>query len=400
MFFNGLTPRLEDCCGCSACEQICPRQAITMSDNKDGFIYPILDPSLCVECSLCESVCPMINSEFAKSKEGEVEAYAAISKDSKTRSESSSGGVFSLISSYILDLNGVIYGAAFDEDMQLYHIGIERKDELCKLRGSKYFQSNNKSVYSEIKKHLKSGRWVYYTGTGCQVAGLKSFLRKPYATLVTSDLICHGTPSHKIFDFFKAEIEKKYKGKIVSYQFRDKSVNGWSCSSSSSSIKINDKTKYIGIDSLMTSYFNLFITGAMNRESCYHCPFTTVERTGDITLADYWGVKKYHNIKDRYKGVSAILVNTPLGKEIINNLKEQLLLISTDIDWIADENTNLKEKTERTASRTGFYERFTQDPYAIIDKFKPNITSYIRYYILKAIVSVPFLHRTLRNLKN
>ena len=158
---------------------------------------------------------------------------------------------FSIIADWVLEKGGIVYGAAFDGHMMLRHVGVEDAQALSELRGSKYLQSDGCDVYTQIRNQLKNGRWVYYTGTGCQVAGLRLFLRKPYPNLICSDLICHGTPSQKVFDWVVSEMERKYNGKIVKYQFRDKKVNGWSCSSSSSLVCLFEIAWLsVGIDNL------------------------------------------------------------------------------------------------------------------------------------------------------
>lgn len=383
MFFgNNITPNKQECCGCSACEQICTYRALKIIPDNEGFLYPVLDPQKCTDCNLCEKVCPMLHGDDVKSEPSD--AYAAVNKDINQLLGSSSGGIFSVIATHILELGGIVYGASFDDTMQLQHIGISQIDDLEQLRGSKYLQSNNKNVYSEIKESLKKGKWIYYTGTGCQVAGLKCFLRKKYPTLLTSDLICHGTPSQIIFDAMIAEVEKKYNGKIIKFKFRDKKINGWSCSSSSCYIKNKNKIKYLGFDPIMKAYFNAFIAGDMNREACYNCPFTTVNRAGDITLADYWGISKYHTIENKQNGISAILINTKQGEQIIHSLENQIKLVPTKIDWIADENHNLTSKTRRPAKRNTFYTLLQKSPSKLLQSYKKDVfMSYIRFNIKK-----------------
>ena len=380
MFFgeNRITPLKDRCCGCGACEQICAKHAITMRRDEEGFMYPVLDGSLCVECGLCETVCPMRHADCAKAAQGK--PYLAVNRDGKTLWQSSSGGIFSIIADWVLEKGGIVYGAAFDGHMMLRHVGVEDAQALSELRGSKYLQSDGCDVYTQIRNQLKNGRWVYYTGTGCQVAGLRLFLRKPYPNLICSDLICHGTPSQKVFDWVVSEMERKYNGKIVKYQFRDKKVNGWSCSSSSSSLRIGDKIKYVGYDPIMMAYFNAFISGTMNREACYTCPCTTVERTGDITLSDYWGVKKYHKVENAYNGVSAILVNTEKGMSLLSELRDKMDLKETKIEWIADENKNLIQRTARPETRTSFYEELGKDPQMLMRKYQP--TNLLRSYVV------------------
>lgn len=385
MFFgeNRITPLKDECCGCGACEQVCAKRAITMRRDEEGFMYPVLDGSLCVECGLCEKVCSMRHADRVKVPQGK--PYLAVNRDGKTLSLSSSGGVFSIIADWVLERGGAVYGAAFDERMRLRHIGVENAQALSELRGSKYLQSDGRDVYTQIRNQLKGGRWVYYTGTGCQVAGLRLFLRKPYPNLICSDLICHGTPSQKAFDWMVSEIEQKYNGKIVKYLFRDKKVNGWSCNSSSSCLRIGDKIKYVGYDPIMTVYFNAFISSVMNREACYACPYATVERTGDITLSDYWGVKKYHKVANAHNGVSAILVNTEKGMSLLSELRDKMDLKETKIEWIADENKNLTQRTRRPEARTSFYEELDRNPQKLMRKYQPTnpLRSYVVFQIKK-----------------
>lgn len=360
MFFNGLTPKKEDCCGCSACVKVCPRQALTFKIDNEGFNYPILNDALCVECGLCEKVCPMQHDEKTVSVVPG-KPYAAVNCDRAELMASSSGGIFSVIADYVLSQGGCVYGAAFDGNMQLHHTGIFSASEMTLLRGSKYLQSDNGDVYPEIRQHLCAGRLVYYTGTGCQVAGLKLFLRKKYENLITSDILCHGTPPQAVFDETVKRLEQKYKGRVVAYKFRDKTYFGWSCSSSSS-IERNGKVKYVGYDSIMNSFFNAFIGGVMNRESCYSCPYAQRRRPGDITLADYWGVEKYLDVPNSRNGVSAIIVNTPTGQKILNYIRSRVNLLETKIDDIAVINETLNGPTQRPTDRDGFFKRFNEDP--------------------------------------
>ena len=187
-----------ECCGCTACEQVCAKGAISMVQDIEGFTYPVIGKDLCIDCGLCEKVCAFAQPQYANSKIPAV--YATHLKKIEERKKSSSGGIFYAIATWVIAQGGVVYGAAFDKDMQLSHIGVGNLEDLEKLRGSKYLQSAMGNTYKEVRQLLKQGRWIYFTGTGCQVAGLKAFLRKEYTTLVTSDLVCHGVPSQNLFD--------------------------------------------------------------------------------------------------------------------------------------------------------------------------------------------------------
>lgn len=361
MFFDGLTPSKDKCCGCSACENICPKTAITIAHDDNGFLYPVVDPVKCIECGLCEKVCPFFHNEEAINPICN-EAFAAVSENSDELSASSSGGVFSVLANFVLSKGGVIYGAAFNYDMQLSHVAISSRSELGALRGSKYLQSSNGAVFTEIKKLLIADKLVLYVGTGCQVAGLKLFLRKEYKNLITVDILCHGVPPQKVFDNVVSLLEQKHHGKVVKYLFRDKTIWGWSCSSSCEIKKENGTIKYIGNEKLLDAYFNAFIKGDNYRESCYSCPFATSKRSGDLTLGDFWGVENYISIRNIRAGVSAVLVNNEKGNKILSDISSGIKLYKSKLDDIKVINKTLEKPTPRPTARDTFFARFESNP--------------------------------------
>ena len=186
------------CTGCSACANICPKNCIEMIRDEEGFLYPQINFDICGECGICEKICPVANFEYIKDDTDTI-AYAVINKNNDIRKKSSSGGVFTLLAEQVLDNNGVVFGAAFDKNFLVKHISVENKEELDKLRGSKYLQSDVGDTYTIAKANLDNGRQVLYSGTPCQIAGLLSFLKKPYKNLITVDLICHGVPSPRLW---------------------------------------------------------------------------------------------------------------------------------------------------------------------------------------------------------
>ena len=375
------------CCGCRACEQICPKHAISMSYDEEGFIMPTIDTNLCIECTLCENVCPINKPEKTESTVNRI--LAAINKDTEVLKQSSSGGIFSVIAEYILSNKGIVYGAAFNDQLVLSHIGVETLSDLPKLRGSKYLQSDNNNIYTQIKSELKKGRLVYYTGTGCQVAGLKLFLQKEYKNLITSDLICHGTPSQKMFNAFIHSFEKKHNSKIVKYDFRDKKVGGWSCSQTAIGISQSQKRHYYSCDKTFNADMDAFMTGSINRESCYYCPFASKQRSGDITLADYWGIKKFHPDMDSHMGASVIMINTQTGENIISQIKNKILLKDTNIDWVAELNHNLTHATIRPFYRNKSYKDMLDNPEKFINQFiKKDYGKKYIYFLLKRLLLV------------
>ena len=199
----------KDCCGCRACEVRCPVNCIKMKADNEGFWYPEIMIQECVRCGMCEKVCPILNKT---SKTGKTETLGILAKDDNIRKNSSSGGVFSLIAQHILEQGGIVFGASFDENMMVHHIGVESSEGLEKLRGSKYLQSNTENTYTEAQEELKKGRLVLYSGTACQIEALKNVLGREYENLITIDILCHGVPSPKLWKKYLDYQEKQAGG--------------------------------------------------------------------------------------------------------------------------------------------------------------------------------------------
>ena len=333
------THNFYDCCGCRACEQACTHKALSFEEDKEGFIYPVLNSSLCVNCGLCAKVCPMMTPNEALYEEGL--AYVAQNIDSEELKTSSSGGAFIAIAKHIINNERV-----------------ESIEELEKLKGSKYVQSDTRNAYTQIKNDLKNGLIVYFTGTPCQVAGLKLFLRKDYDNLLISDLICHGTPSPSIFKKTVEHLEKKLNASFKGYSFRDKRVRGWSCCCSSSYKKQgNNKEIYINYSKEMEAYFKAFISGHMMRMNCYKCPFASTNRCGDITLADFWGVREeMPDFPNIHKGVSLLLINSDKGKYFWNKIKDKFIIRQVSMETAKNTNANLKQPTPFSNDRKSIYD--------------------------------------------
>lgn len=395
MFFKGLKPKDRDCCGCGACVEICPKKALGFEFNAEGFKYPLLNPDVCIECGACEKVCPMLHSNNTFPPNIGC-SYAVVNNNKHDLLHSSSGGVFSIIAKYVLQMKGLVYGAVFDDNLNLQHRGIEKIDSLTELQGSKYIQSDNNGVYKEIKNFLQQGRLIYYVGTGCQVAGLRLYLKKEYENLITSDILCHGVPPHSVFQEAISELESRYRGRVIVYKFRDKKIFGWSCSSSCL-ISKKKKNIYIGYDSIMNSYFNAFIKGVMNRESCYVCPFASQKRCGDITLGDYWGVENYISISDKREGVSAIIVNTKKGNKIIEMVKDFAQIYPTSISDISQINKTLISPTPRPEERDLFFIKFFDNPKETLKFYK---TFRLKSYLLFRIKQNNLLKNILAQIKS
>ena len=337
----------EFCTGCRACEQICTHRAIVMKSDKEGFITACIDEKLCVECGLCGKRCPQ-NNLIGKS--APVVSLAVRDKNDDELKASASGGAFVAAARVILQHGGVIVGAAYHEDMTVGHIVVERLEDLHKVQSSKYVQSNTEATYSEVKELLKQGREVLYSGTPCQIGGLKAYLHKDYDNLYTMDLICHGVASPKLFAKYLVWLGGKMNGKVIGYDFRDKSC-GWGLDYMSKT-KTKTKTK----PSTLDPYYFHFLKGTTYRECCYRCNYCTKERVGDITIGDYWGIEKEHPEFYSSKGVSCLLVNTEKGMRLWNLVKAEFDFLESFYEQVARANHNLSHPTKRTSLRDSIYQ--------------------------------------------
>lgn len=296
----------KECCGCGACAQICPKQCISLKEDKEGFICPAVDNSSCIDCGLCERVCPVINQNESKKP---IATLAALNCDESVRLASSSGGIFTLLAERTIDNGGVVFGAAFDENWNVKHICIDSKSELPKLRGSKYVQSIIGNCYKEAKAYLSAGKEVLFSGTPCQIAGLKKFLRKDYMNLKTMDVVCHGTPSPLVWRKYLDEVSSMYNiAQITDIQFRDK-TEGWKNFSLSIKYKDKEGAEKTFRETLNENVFMIcFLSNLSLRPSCYACPARDGKSGSDITLADLWGAENICPESDDDKGVSLVLL--------------------------------------------------------------------------------------------
>lgn len=383
MYFKTLDKK--DCSGCTACVNACPKQCITMKPDEEGFFYPEIDKSACIECGLCEKVCPFDKPKYDNTEIQDV--YACYVKEVEQRQKSTSGGLFYAIAKWVITKGGIVYGAAFDDNFKLRHIGVDNLEDLEQLRGSKYLQSYLGDCYAEIKDYLKNGRCVYFVGCGCQVAGLNAFLRKKYDTLITSDLVCHGAPSQLMFDWHLDYLRIKEKGEITSYTFRD--LAGWGgCESYQYDSQTRGKGQRKNQTYYLSPYLYSFMYAYTYRYSCYDCKFAQLPRQGDITLADYWGVDKFFPDLERTKGVSLVIVNTQQGRVVWDGIKESIEFRKSNIVDAAKENGNLVHKTIMPEIRTRCYQMIRERGYEDVARKEFRIKHYyyncIKYYIVKS----------------
>ena len=385
MYFSSFDK--SECCACTACEHACPTKSIKFRMDEEGFKYPIINHDTCVNCGLCERICPVSNPNYDNSETPDT--YASMIKDIDERKKSSSGGMFFVIAEWTIKKGGIVYGAAFDDMLKLSHIGVESIEDLQKLRGSKYLQSDLKDVFAEIKSHLINGRWCYFVGTGCQVAGLKSFLIKDYLTLLTSDLVCHGVPSHKLFDIHIKYLERKEKGLVSDYQFRDNAL--WGGCEIFNLATQNGKIKTIKHPSYeLSPYLYSFMYAYTYRYSCYDCKFACVPRQGDITIADFWGVKEFFSYLDSTHGVSLILINNKQGNLIWNEVKEQCEFYKSNVEDGAKFNASLTNITPMPPIRESVYKLISKYGYQYVATHEFKSPRYMRIKIYYYVNSSKF----------
>lgn len=343
----------KDCCGCTACEQLCPKKCITFREDSEGFMYPAVDESVCISCGICVKHCPVITPPHC---DGVQSVYASKYRDEKAVRESTSGGIFIPLAKSTLDKGGIVFGCAYDGKLTARHIGIESESELYRLQGSKYVQSNLSGVYSRVKKELQSGRQVLFSGTGCQVAGLRSFLGRDFENLFTVDIVCHGVPSPRLFEKYLDYLGKNLGEPVKSYNFRSKKRHGWGLFYEAETDRASK-----GGDGFDDPYYNAFLNCKTYRESCYSCRFASCDRQGDITLADFWGIE-YINPKFYSKdGVSLVLVNTEKGRKMWKSLEGCIESVDSTIEQAVEMNKNLSAPSHRPDCRDTIYDGFDGD---------------------------------------
>ena len=360
----------EKCTGCGACVQRCPKSCLVLREDAEGFLYPEADASRCVDCGLCEKVCPVLHPGEAREP---LMAYAAVNGDEAVRRSSSSGGVFTALALETIARGGVVFGARFDERWEVVHGWTETAEGLGAFRGSKYVQSRTGESYKDVESFLRQGREVLFSGTPCQVAGLRRYLRREYAGLLTVDFICHGVPSPGVWrSYLKEEVARQCDGKntvspvpisgrdalVEGVSFRNK-ARGWKKFSFSLSLSLpggQGRKNSVFLCELLTrnAYLRGFLADLYLRPSCHACPAKGLRSGSDVTVADYWGVGSVHPELDDDGGVSVVLVNTARGRELVGGLKN-VRLVETRYAVVLRFNPALERSARVPKGRDRFF---------------------------------------------
>lgn len=337
------------CCGCSACANACPVGCISMKADEEGFLYPQIDSHACIECDRCEKVCPCLNPiDETRVKQS---AYLIQHKNETVRKESTAGGAFSAIGSYILQQNGVVFGAAYDKEFQVHHTYVETEPELSIFRNSKYVQSKMGNSFKIAKHFLDEGRLVCFSGTPCQIEGLNKYLGREHENLILVDVVCHGIPSPLVWKKY-LEFQRVNETKPDNIRFRDK-YYGYKYSTMS---HVRQKKIIYHAGAQKDSMLRAFFSDICDRPACYNCLFKKRYRVSDITLWDCFSVYSFDKKMDDDKGTTRVLCHTQKGTDIIDSIKGAVNCIKVDSDKLVYGVNEMTQSVEVNKKRDKFFE--------------------------------------------
>ncbi len=375
----------SNCCGCQSCYNKCPKNAIEMIEDEKGFKYPRINEEKCINCGLCEKVCPIINNKQIKNTP---KAYACINKDENIRMQSTSGGIFTLLATAIINKGGVVFGACFNNNFGVYHTYSETIKDLEKFRSSKYLQSDIGLSYQKAKEFLDKDRYVLFTGTPCQIEAFKIFLEKDYSKLYLQDIICHGVPSPLVWNKYKEYKEKSFNSKLSEMSFRSKKEEGWGRYHVDMKFENNETYSINHNDDV---YMKAFLKHLSLRESCTDCKFKKNNRLSDITLADFWGIRNVIPDMNDEKGTSLVIVNSDKGKELMDEIAESMICKEVDFEKAISGNPSYNTVSKANENSDNFFRTINSKDFessvrmylpndSIIKKMKKKIKQIIRKY--------------------
>lgn len=377
----------QKCCGCNACGDVCPKDAITFKTDIEGFWYPEVNKDTCIDCGLCEKVCPIININDLKKNDYPKPAhvFAAVNNNMRVRWNSTSGGAYTALAEAMLEQGGYVSGAIYNDGFTGVHNYISNNPEdLEKLRSSKYLQSNAEGIFREIKDLLLKGEKVLACGTPCQMTALRSFLRKDYDNLLIVDFICRGVNSPKVYRAYLDSLEKKFGSRVVYVKAKNKEL-GWR--NLTRKVTFENGKSYYGIH-MQDDFRRGYHTNVYCRPSCYDCQFKDFPRISDITIADYWGIEKVDKNLDMNIGTSMILLNSNKGIAFFESVKEKLEYRETSFESILGGNIALKKSIEPAKiDRNAFFKDLDENDFDYVtQKYFPLKKSTKRQITLRFIV--------------
>lgn len=382
------------CCGCHGCAQECPKQCIEMMADAEGFFYPKVDESRCIRCGLCEKVCPVLQVK-AEDTSQQVAAVAARNLNDGIRQQSSSGGVFTLLAEQIIAEGGVVFGAVWREDYRaVEHIAVRTEAGLAKLRSSKYLQSTIGTCYAQAKESLNRGEAVLFSGTPCQIEGLRRFLGKDYPRLLCVDLVCHGVPAPAVWRHYLQECQEQKNSEVTAVTFRDKST-GWKSYCVTMDFANGEK------QSLPVSgepYMRAFLSNACLRPSCHDCRFKKRNRESDLTLADFWGIEEVCPDMDDNRGTSLVLIHTPAGYAAMTAIRDRILSEPVDVSAALRQNPSAVVSSAVHENREAFLRSLesTAFPSAVKHWLPRKVSTRERIYgIVNRLGLVPLVKKIL-----
>ena len=379
----------EMCSGCTACKNKCPKDAITMVEDEEGFLYPQVDKNKCVECEVCKKVCPII--EKKKKDEFKQKGYIFQYNDDEIRKQSTSGGAFTAIADYVIDNKGVVYGVGFDDKFNVIHQKATAKEELEKFRNSKYVQSNPKDTFKEVKNDLEKGILVCYSGTACQIEGLLSYLGKNYENLLTVDVICRAVPSPLLWrKYLKFRTQKNKAEKIY---FREKK---YGYKYSNLTISDGNKTFYNnGIDT--DPYLRAFFSNIASRPSCYNCQFKEQLHKADITIWDCFNSDKYSNDFDDDNGTTRLLLNSNKACKVFDIIKQEHKYLEVEVNELISNFHQMFNAIKYNNKRNDFFNDLNNNDFEeVMNKYFPDtlkckIEKYSRLLLIKIGIYKPII---------
>lgn len=356
----------KTCNGCGVCALVCPKNCIKMVEDAEGFLYPEIDENKCIKCNKCRRVC----SNYPKDNEFSIKAYAAKNKNDEQRNKSTSGGMFKILAQYVIEKNGVVFGVKFSDDLKVIHDFADNLEDCKAFSSSKYVRSDLNNSYEKVKEFLEDGRYVLFSGTPCQIQGLRNFIGKHNDKLILCEIICHANPSPKVFKMYIKNIEKNTGKQVKTMYFRSKNPE----MKNSSYIEMKDGTKIA--DSLYNYAFSS--KQLINRPSCYNCKFVDENRKADFTIGDFWGIESAFPAFNDGKGISLFTVNTSKAENIFNELESMLEYKGVEVKKAFEKNHHSNVKYN--PNRDKFFEKLVSE-----EINEENIIKYMKKYTNKTL---------------